>query len=134
MGFFFSKQPIQEEELPAEVSFVDVSDEELVAQIVKVITKRDTEKVGDLSRGDFYNKLDERIPVDDTMPTMWRMSMDHPVVYILSNLKHIQPVHIIEDNYGDMVIYKDDHVQEAVQEMIDLYLVNQEKIKQQDDE
>ena len=76
---------------------------------------------------DFYKKLDERIPIQEDTPSVWRMSIDHPVVYILVNMKGVQPIHIIEDKYGDMVIFKDEHVQMAVQEMKDLCQVKEIK-------
>ena len=132
MGLIFSNifgVAKQEEEIPAEVCFVDVTDEELVQKIIQIIQQQQQQ-----DELNFYKKLDERIPVDENLPSVWRMSMDHPVVYILANLKHIQPIHIIEDSYGDMVIYKDEHVQEAVQEMKDLYEVHKHKLEKEKEE
>lgn len=130
MGLVFSlfdSAPV-EKSTPGEICFEPVADEELADRIVDIVNPLRIEDdedviVGSLRKRDFFKKLDERIPVDSDLPSVWRMSMDHPVVYILTNLKGIQPIHIIEDKYGDMVVYKNEHVQNAVSEMIDLYKV-----------
>jgi len=118
MGLFFSSSsPKKEPSHPKEIQFPEVEDDALYAQIINVAGE---EK-------DFYKKLDERIPIQEDTPSVWRMSIDHPVVYILVNMKGVQPIHIIEDKYGDMVIFKDEHVQMAVQEMKDLCQVKEIK-------
>ena len=117
MGLFFSASPKKEDTHPKEIQFPEVEDDALYGQIINVVGE---EK-------DFYKKLDERIPVQEDAPSVWRMSIDHPVVYILVSMKGIQPIHIIEDRYGDMVIFKDEHVQVAVQEMKDICQVKEIK-------
>lgn len=100
----------------------EMSDEQLVANIMAHATKNLYRE--QLYVCDLYNGLDERIPAreeeeDEDAPqegdeSLWRMNVDHPIVYVLIAQKGQQPIHIVEDVYGTLVVYKDAQVKDGV--------------------
>lgn len=95
---------------------VEITDEQLVDEITGLVTRnlyRDT-----IYMCDFYRGLDERIPSsekeDEKKSSVWRINVDHPLVYVLVAKKGQQPIHIVDDLYGTLVVYNDDVVQEGI--------------------
>lgn len=75
----------------------------------------------EIYRCDFYRGLDQRVPTDDTDKTiLWRMNVDHPLVYVLIHEKGQQPIHITEDKFGELVVYNDEDVTDGINYLISL--------------
>ena len=95
-----------------------LSPSELVPQILHYATK-DVHRE-QLYACDFYRELDKRVPFKSEASDeelVWRMNVDHPIVYVLVAEMGQQPLHVVNDVYGDLVVYPDDAVQEAVHKM-----------------
>jgi len=96
----------------------EMSDEQLVANIMAHATKNLYRE--QLYACDLYNGLDERIPAHEEDEegeggeSLWRMNVDHPIVYVLIAQKGQQPIHIVEDVYGTLVVYKDAQVKDGI--------------------
>ena len=77
-------------------------------------------------RCDFYRGLDQRVLMDSggEIAWCWRMNIDHHLVYTLvAELGH-QPVHITYDHYGNIVVYSNDAVEEAIEHLVTLASVH----------
>ena len=98
----------------------DIDDETLISQIVSMATENTYRQGNEIYRCDLYKGLDKRIPFseDAKEQSVWRMKDDHPLVNVLVSEKGQQPIHIIEDTYGDLVIYEDSVVEEGISHLI----------------
>lgn len=100
-----------------------LDEETLSAQILEYATKNLYRE--QLYACDFYKDLDKRVPLGAegrsaegrNASVVWRMNVDHPIVYVLVADMGQQPMHTINDIYGDLVVYEDEDVQEAVRRM-----------------
>lgn len=97
-----------------------LSEEDLVAETMQYVGRalyRDKIYVAD-----FYRELDQRVPEteEDSVGIVWRMNVDHPLVYVLVAELGQQPIHVIDDFYGEIVAYGDAEVQEGVQHLVSL--------------
>lgn len=100
-----------------------VSDERLVVEIMSFATKN-TYRVP-IYRCDFYKGLDPRVPVSENTHSisediMFRMNIDHPLVYVLVTEYGQQPVHITEDYYGELAVYRGADVEDGITYLISL--------------
>lgn len=96
----------------------EITDEQLVNEVMGLVTRnlyRDA-----IYMCDFYRGLDQRIPSlesddeEEKKNSVWRINVDHPLVYVLVAKKGQQPIHIVDDLYGTLVVYNDDVVQEGI--------------------
>lgn len=84
-------------------------------------------------RSDLYKGLDQRIPVEyegDEMEDkcFWRMNVDHPLVYVLVVEFGQQPIHITDDIYGTLVVYKEDQVEQGIDHLLTLCCKNDHEV------
>jgi len=95
----------------------DVSDETLVQEMMALARKDAYRDM--VYRCDLYKGLDQRVS-ENALHVVWRINVDHPLVYVLIAEKGQQPIHLVNDVYGDMVVYDDADVEEALDYLISL--------------
>ena len=71
---------------------------------------------------DFFKNFSARVPTENNQDTtvVWRIDADNPVVTILVEVLGAEPIHVIDDIYGEQVIFKDNDVQVAVNHLVEL--------------
>lgn len=95
----------------------EISNEQLVAETMSHATKNLLRE--QLYVCDLYKGLDERIPTPqedstDVEESLWRMNVDHPLVYVLVTQHGQQPIHVMDDEYGALVVYTNAQVKDGI--------------------